>query len=422
MLSIHRISLVAVASALAFLAAPALAQRTYSGWFDSTLGSGQLVYLGRTQSQWVADLAQATSFGLTPTHIEAYRDNGGPMLFDTAWHAGPPPAVVLFDRTASEMLQSFNTNVGAGARVLAFASYLGPQNERRYFVTYSATGLSSGGYVELGIPEANVPSRYSWAAGVGLRIQFMEAYRDSNGDVFYDVTFEPGSGPAALSMNMTYSVLQSSILSYGNAGMVMTSFESIWSGPNTPGPTIELFTAVFRDFSGSPSLAVSDPEPVSTFGPRVNSEFQAGRGLRCFESRVRVDPTASFYGTSLPGTNGTAPGQAGGGDALVGQDIVYALRSHDRSLATTSIGILALGFAPTNVPVLGGQLLVDPVTSFGVTLAPNAAWTFFTAVPAFSDPSLVGLELYSQLFQFAAGQQQGLLMSVGLQRTIGRYQ
>ncbi|MFK7739635.1 MAG: hypothetical protein AB8H80_04865 [Planctomycetota bacterium] len=418
----NRLRLVAAAYALALLAAPSLAQRTYSGWFDSSLASGQLVYIGRTQSQWLADQAQAASFGLTPSHVEAYRDNNGPMLFDTSWHAGPAAAVVRFDQSQSAMLQDFNTYVGAGAKVLAFASYLGPQNDRRFFVAYSATGLTTGGYVELGIAGADLGDRYDWGITVGLRLQFLEAYDDANGDLRYDAVFEPNPGGTGLAVDQTFAGLQTSINTAASNGLNMRSYESYWINQgSSSGPSLR-YTAIFAPAASTTSFNLAAPEPLSAFGANVNSQFQAGFGLRCFETRVRENPGASLYGQALTGSNGNSPGQAGNGYALIGQDIGYFLRSHDASLSSPSVGFLAVGFAPTNVPVLGGQLLVDPVTSFATTLAPNAQWTPLTVISALADPTLAGITLYSQLFELAPGQQQGVLMSPGLMLTIGRYQ
>jgi choice-of-anchor B domain-containing protein len=116
------------------------------------------------------------------------------------------------------------------------------------------------------------------------------------------------------------------------------------------------------------------------------------------------------YGPGTPGTGGIIPVVSLNGDPRLGETPLV----EGSSLLGSSLAILAVGFAPTNFPALGIQVLVDTNNggfflwtlangAFGVGGAGAANWAL--QIPP--DPVLDGLDVYTQVGTLDSGSPGG---------------
>jgi hypothetical protein len=127
-------------------------------------------------------------------------------------------------------------------------------------------------------------------------------------------------------------------------------------------------------------------------------------------------PFPALYGAGSAGTGGLVPQLSTiGGTARPGNlDFAYQL---DQALPG-SVAILALGFAPTSLPLFGGTLLVDPLSGPLYVFASTAAGSTPIALPVPIQGNWQGISIYAQAAVIDAGVASGLALSNGVSFTI----
>jgi hypothetical protein len=156
-------------------------------------------------------------------------------------------------------------------------------------------------------------------------------------------------------------------------------------------------------------------------GTNVSSSGSSGE----IATLIEIEPSScagSFntYGAGLAGAGGFVPRLLGAGCAGVGQNFTLSI---DRVVGGAP-GALFVGFAKSNLPFLGGTLLVFPIalqidlSMPGAAGVPNAgALTIPAALPA--DPMLAGITLDLQAVFADAAAVKGVSMTQGLEIEIG---
>ncbi len=123
-----------------------------------------------------------------------------------------------------------------------------------------------------------------------------------------------------------------------------------------------------------------------------------------------------IYGTGLAGSFGLVP-KLGANSVPKAGNAGFALTLQN-ALANGS-GSLLIGFAPLNLPVLGGTLLVDvigPSFILPLPVGPSGSQTIPLPIP--SSPSPVGVAFYSQWIGNDPGAMHGYAFSRGVKATI----
>ncbi|MFO1077848.1 MAG: hypothetical protein U1E73_09000 [Planctomycetota bacterium] len=113
------------------------------------------------------------------------------------------------------------------------------------------------------------------------------------------------------------------------------------------------------------------------------------------------------YGTGIAGLNGV-PAIDGGGCAGRGQITTIDVTG-GRPFAP---GLLAVGFAPANIPVFNGALLVGIVNQFFHQLDATGAWNLTILLPV--SPAWNGLNIYSQSWYIDPAATFGVSATAGL--------
>ncbi len=124
------------------------------------------------------------------------------------------------------------------------------------------------------------------------------------------------------------------------------------------------------------------------------------------------------YGTGLAGADGFVPHLSAYGLPERGGEVSIEI---DEGLGRAS-GTLWIGFTATAQPVLGGTLLVLPITPFSIQLGGSVGFpgtgTLSLPVDLPDKPGVVGVKLFSQTFLVDPAAVRGISMSNGLEMTI----
>lgn len=156
-----------------------------------------------------------------------------------------------------------------------------------------------------------------------------------------------------------------------------------------------------------------------TFGDIVVGEPNASyHGNSSGQATVYVSHGSKFVvipGGAWPGTHGT-PDLAGGGSAIVGQDVSLSLTN---SAGRDTPGWLLLGFGEDCLPTpWGGKWVVRPRQLLPLPV-PRGGMSLSGPLP--DDPALIGVEVTLQVMMFDAGASHGFSFSNGLGMLVGLY-
>lgn len=122
------------------------------------------------------------------------------------------------------------------------------------------------------------------------------------------------------------------------------------------------------------------------------------------------------YGVGSAGTAGQVPLLSAPGGAPRPGNKAFGFQL-DQSLAG-SVAVLAIGFAPTSLPLFGGTLLVDPFSSPLFVFASTVSGSTAIALPAPIPGSFDGISVFAQAVVVDAAATGGLALSNGVSFTI----
>lgn len=132
--------------------------------------------------------------------------------------------------------------------------------------------------------------------------------------------------------------------------------------------------------------------------PALEIVYELGCGYASYGANASAAHTLELAGVGLPAVGGTLSARTSGSSAA--------------SVFT------ALSLAPASLPLLGGQLLVDPGLLYGVYALPVLGGSAQLALNVPAQPALAGAQLYLQSAAFEAVQPGGFAFSNGLAATI----
>jgi WD40 repeat protein len=129
--------------------------------------------------------------------------------------------------------------------------------------------------------------------------------------------------------------------------------------------------------------------------------------------RDRCDAIWLNYGDGFPGTNGV-PNFTSQADPVLGSTLALDL---DNSYGSATFGLLFVGLGRAEIPTTwGGDLLVAPLLTFGLTLSAGVT-TISGQIP--NDPSLCQLAVDLQGFEADPGAVKGVSFTQGLELILG---
>ena len=104
------------------------------------------------------------------------------------------------------------------------------------------------------------------------------------------------------------------------------------------------------------------------------------------------DESAWNYGIATPGCSG-APILRANSEPFVGNE-QFGFAMHNTQ--PNSIGLLALSLSPTQLPIVGIEILIDPATAIAQTILSNSNGDSGFAFPVANDPALNGFQMFAQ--------------------------
>lgn len=239
---------------------------------------------------------------------------------------------------------------------------------------------------------------YNWSTFYGFTLQ-----PDGNG------TFQiaPANGPVSIGggpEGILYVPPGSALLpdyqkllicEYGNGAVVVYDIDAV--GNPIPTSRVPFLTGL----SGAEGACT---DPIT--GALLFSTFGGGSGIVVVEG-FGVCGSFQNYGNGIAGLGGM-PTVQGSGCAGRGQ-----FTSIDIANARVGAnGLLAIGFAPQNQPLLNGSLLVQITTTFFHQVDANGRWSLSLFLP--TSPIWNGLNLYTQSFYVDPAGALGISATGGL--------
>jgi hypothetical protein len=132
--------------------------------------------------------------------------------------------------------------------------------------------------------------------------------------------------------------------------------------------------------------------------PALEIVYEPGCGFAVYGESASAAHTLALAGVGLPAVGGSLAARTTG------------------SLAGTVFTALSLG--PSALPLLGGQLLVDPALLYGVYALPVLGGSAHLELSVPAGPALAGAQLYLQSAAFDSAQPGGFAFSNGLAATL----
>lgn len=123
---------------------------------------------------------------------------------------------------------------------------------------------------------------------------------------------------------------------------------------------------------------------------------------------------ATSYGSATPGCGGE-PVLLANSEPFIG-NAQFGFAMHNAQPGT--IGVLALALGQAQLPVLGVQLLIDPLTAVTYTVYAGAHGDTSQALPLANNPALGGVQIFAQTLWFDACGAQLFASTAGLAVTI----
>lgn len=162
--------------------------------------------------------------------------------------------------------------------------------------------------------------------------------------------------------------------------------------------------------------AVPAGETLTLVFDLIGADADTGGGVRVdgvgLDFDCDVPASFSYYGDAVPGANG-APTLTPLSSRAIGATYDIEI-TNPTGVVTDAIGFI--GLAPASTPVLGGTLLLEPVTIISFVLPADGLIAPHTNDP---DIALCGLPVYAQVLVADPGAPKGWAFSDGLEIIIG---
>jgi len=395
---------IATAFCLLILAHAASATQKYTSLYKTATG-GYFLYVSQDQAAFVAKWNQLSGQGFRIADVESYLDDAGVLRYDSVWEQGTDAHYLYVGIDLNTVGAQWNTLSPQGFRITNLSSYRDLDGDRRYTVVFRQ---GTGGHIALfQQTQSQLISTWNTESGNGFRISVLETYLDDDGVRRYDTIWRPGTSGHAFWLGLTSSQYGAKVNEMAQLGLRPTTVENYQTSSGA-----ERFDALFTADSFGYAFYVGQSQTAFINTWSANS----ANGLRLYDVEViheGTDPSWSNYGAGLSGTNGV-PGLILTNDPIIGHDIGLTIGN---SRGSTTLTALFLGIASSNVPLLGGSLLVNPLTTTFFN-NPGAGVTLPATVS--SDPSLDGVDLYLQVAEEDPGAVNGVSLSKGLKMTFGR--
>lgn len=395
---------IAAAFSLLVLASPALALEKYTTLYKAGSG-GYAFYVGQSESAFISKWNQLSAQGSRISDVEAYLNASGDLRYSSVWEPASGGHYLYVGIDLSTLNGHWNTLSPQGFRITSLSSYRNLDGERRYTVVFRpGTGAHLLSFQQT---QSQLISTWNTQSGNGLRISVLETYLDDAGVRRYDTVWRPGTSGHAFWLGMSNSGFTAKVSEMAQAGLRPTTVESYQT---TSGA--KRYDALFTADSFAYSVHTDQ-----TYTELVNTwNTNSGSGLRLYDVELineGTDPSWSNYGSGLGGTNGV-PALTLSNDPIIGLDIGLTVGN---SRGSTTLTALFLGVSASSVPLLGGSLLVNPLTTTFFN-NPGAGVTLPATVS--SDPTLDGVDIYLQVAEDDPGAVNGVSLSRGLKMTFGR--